>query len=161
MSRLEDTDAECIATDTLLLGDLVSDISKASRDPNLITLLYNKFDSRLSAYRIAIALARSRESAARSDAKEATTSAESYQAQLADASDLADDQIKRCADLEQKLRTETEKHNAAYARDLVVIRALQERLRVAGLDASLPAAGAVGTGNSDHSKHLAPAQARS
>lgn len=143
MSKLEETDEQRAAADTLLVGNLIANISNALRDPKLftdvmITELYNALDSRLSAYRIAIALARLRESAARTDAKESETASESYQAQLADASDLADEQIKRCADLEQKLKAETEKHAATTARELKTVRLLRERLRAAGLDDSIP-----------------------
>ncbi len=143
MNKLEETDEQRAAADTLLVGGLITNISNTLRDPKLftdvmITDLYNMLDSRLSAYRIAITLARLRESAARTDAKEAETASESYQAQLADASDLADEQIKRCADLEQKLKSETERHAATAARELKTVRLLRERLRAAGLDDSLP-----------------------
>jgi len=143
VNKLEETDEQRAAADTLLVGGLITNISNTLRDPKLftdvmITDLYNMLDSRLSAYRIAIALARLRESAARTDAKEAETASESYQAQLADASDLADEQIKRCADLEQKLKAETERHAATAARELKTVRLLRERLRAAGLDDSLP-----------------------
>jgi small-conductance mechanosensitive channel len=143
MNKLEETDEQRAAADTLLVGNLIANISNVLRDPKLftdvmITELYNTLDSRLSAYRIAIALARLRESAARADVKEAETASESYQAQLADASDLADEQIKRCADLEQKLKVETEQHAATTARDLKTVRLLRERLRAAGLDDSIP-----------------------
>lgn len=143
MNKLEETDEQRAAADTLLVGNLIANISNVLRDPKLftdvmITDLYNTLDSRLSAYRIAIALARLRESAARADVKEAETASESYQAQLADASDLADEQIKRCAYLEQKLNVETEQHAATTARDLKTVRLLRERLRAAGLDDSLP-----------------------
>lgn len=143
MNKLEETDEQRAAADTLLVGGLITNISNTLRDPKLftdvmITDLYNMLDSRLSAYRIAITLARLRESAARTDAKEAETASESYQAQLADASDLADEQIKRCADLEQKLKAETEQHAATAARERKTVQELCARLRAAGLDDSLP-----------------------
>lgn len=124
-------------SDNKLLVRIADCIGRASANKQLsdeLLSLYEDIDARLTSSRRAAILAEHRVRSAQTDVQAAEREAESCRAQLADASDLADDQIKRCDGLEQKLREVV----AATALDAQRISCLRQRLTDAGLDSSIP-----------------------